>query len=334
MSKELNNLISSLSEDNFRKLIQEYCKEKYSTPNVRVVDGPWDGGNDLEIIIGENELRKNIQITVQKSGYETKLEGDLIKSAKNVLNYNYQNSLDFYISQNIAKEKRNELELNAEVKHKINLKIIDGNILAQEAANFESIRNFTYEAHDIKINFTNNIADKQSKILFDVLTLDKNSVEIKRNFINSYIFSFLYSSPNATVDEIYNFINPHLNNSLIKEFLLKELNYLRSKQVIISLSDKNKFELSKEKTSEINTIYANVVDSEEELKSIIETYIIDNQLDSTCLELLEILYKLYQENYTIDIDEIKNTNNSFSASIIKSFNDLVSFYIKKGIDQY
>ena len=124
MSKELNNLISSLSVDNFRKLIQENCKEKYKTPHVRVVDGPWDGGNDLEILIGDNEIRKNIQITVQKTGFEAKLEKDLIKSAQNVLKYNYQNSLDFYISQNLSKDKRNELELNAEIDHKINLKVI------------------------------------------------------------------------------------------------------------------------------------------------------------------------------------------------------------------
>jgi len=333
MSKELNNLISTLSEDSFRKLIQEYCKEKYKTPHVRVVDGPWDGGNDLEIIIGEDEIRKNIQITVQKVGFEDKLTKDLIKSAQNVSKYNYQNALDFYISQNLSKEKRNALELDAEIKHKINLKIIDGNILSQEAIHFEKIRNFTYEAHQIKSDVKSTIADKQTKILFDVLTLDKNSIEIKRNFINSYIFSFLFATPNSTIDEIFNYINPHLNNSLHKEFLDKELNFLRSKRVIISPNDKKRFELSEDKTNEISLIYSNVIAKEDELKIMIEDYIKKYNVDSTCIELVGILYKLYQENYTIDIDEIKNTNSSFGASIRKSFNDLISFYGKKGIEQ-
>jgi hypothetical protein len=301
MSKELNNLISTLSEDNFRKLIQAYCKEKYKTPHVRVVDGPWDGGNDLEIIIGEEEIRKNIQITVQKIGFEAKLTEDLIKSAQNVTKYNYQNSLDFYISQNLSKEKRNELELNAEVKHKINLKIIDGNTLSQEAENYEAIRNFTYEAHHISSNAKSTIADKQTKILFDVLTLDKNSIEIKRNFINSYIFSFLFTTPNSTIEEIFSYINPHLNNSLHKEFLDKELNYLRSKHIIISPTDKKKYELSEDKTKEINLIYSNVIAKEEELKIKIEEYIKKYNINTTCIELVDILYKLYQENYTIDI---------------------------------
>lgn len=333
MSKELNNLISTLSEDNFRKLIQEYCKEKYKTPNVRIIDGPWDGGNDLEIIIGEDEIRKNIQVTVQKSGYEDKLTKDLIKSALNVSKYNYQNSLDFYISQNLSKEKRNELILDAEIKHKINLKIIDGNILAQEALNFESIRNFTYEAHQIKSGPKLTIADKQTKILFDVLTLDKNSIEIKRNFINAYIFSFLFTNPNSTLEEIFDFINPHLNNSLHKEFLDKELNFLRSKRVILSPADKKRYELSEEKTSELDFIYSNVIAKEEELKITIEEYINKYSIDTNCTELIGVLYKLYQENYTIDIDEIKSTNSSFSASIRKLFNDLISYYVKKGISQ-
>ena len=136
MSKELNNLISSLSEDNFRKLIQEFAKEKYKTPHVRIIDGPWDGGNDLEIIIGEKEVKKNIQITVQKNGYEDKLLKDLEKSSQNIKKYSYQNLMDFYISQNVSKEKRNELELQAEVDFGIKLTIIDGNALAQDAQNF------------------------------------------------------------------------------------------------------------------------------------------------------------------------------------------------------
>ena len=81
MSKELNILISSLSEDNFRRLVQEYLKEKYKTSNVRITDGPYDGGNDLEIIIGDKDIKRNIQVTVQKSDYEKKLEKDLQKAS-------------------------------------------------------------------------------------------------------------------------------------------------------------------------------------------------------------------------------------------------------------
>lgn len=333
MSKELNNLISGLSEDNFKKLIQEFAKEKYKTPNVRIVDGPYDGGNDLEIIVGDKEVKKNIQITVQKSGYEEKLKKDLEKSAKNVEKYNYLNSLDFYINQNVSKEKRNELENDAEINFGVTLKIIDSNALAQESTNFESIRNLTYEAHNIKINTKLNIADKQTKILFDVLTLDHNSIEIKRNFINSYVFAFLYVSPDSTAEEIFSYVNPHLKNTLSLEFLNKELNYLRSKHSLESPIDKKRFQLSQEKLSEISNIYAIVAEEELKLSSMIDEFISQHQISCESPELIELLYKLYQENYTIDIEEIINTNNSFSASLKKSINDLIYFFTKKGVEQ-
>jgi len=332
MSKELNNLISSLSEDNFRKLIQEFVKEKYKTPHVRITDGPYDGGNDLEIIIGEKEVKKNIQITVQKVGYENKLWRDLEKAKQNINEYSYQKVMDFYISQNIAKDTRNELTLKAEIDFGITLTIIDGKTLSEEALNFESIKQFTYDAHKIKTLPKFNVADKQTKILFDVLTLDHDSIEIKRNFINSYIFSFLYATPDSTLDEIYAYVNPHLNNTLHKDFLEKELNYLRSKQQLESPSDKKRFQLSVYKFDEISNIFTNVIEQEEKLSEMIETFISSNNISCNCSELVGLLYKLYQENYTIDIEEIKNTNSSFSASIKKTFNDLIYFFTKKKID--
>jgi hypothetical protein len=66
MSKELNNLICSLSEDNFRNLIKEYIRQKYNTHNVRIVDGPYDGGNDLEILIGDIEIKKIFKLQFRK----------------------------------------------------------------------------------------------------------------------------------------------------------------------------------------------------------------------------------------------------------------------------
>lgn len=332
MNRELDLLISSLSEDNFRKLIQEYLKEKYKTPNVRITDGPYDGGNDLEVIIGDKDIRRNIQVTVQKIGYEKKLNSDLQKALANVKNYNYLNNLDFYISHNVTKEKRNELIYNAEVNFGINLTIIDASILSQEATQFSSIRNFTYEAHEIKLNENQNQrVDKQTKILFDVLTLNKNSIEIKKNFINSYIYSFLYVHPNSSSEEIFEYINSQLNETLDEDFMKKELNFLRSKKHIESKLDKSRYQLTESRRLEIEGIYSTVTEQENELEDIINSFISEHAVPCDSQELTSILLKLYQENYTIDIEEINKTNNSFSASIKKTLNDLTTFFIRKGV---
>lgn len=333
MIKEASKLISTLSELNFKEYIKEYIKSKYKTTQVYIIDGPYDGGNDLEIILSnDKELRKNIQITVQKNNYEKKLIEDLKKAQENVSKYNYLNSLDFYINQNISKETRNELEQLAEVDYNINLKIIDSTILSEEINNYANLISFLYQLHDIKVE-SSDYFDKKSKIVFDVLTHNKNSVEIKKNFINSYIYSYLFTNPNSSFDEIYDYLNPILNNSLDKVYFEKEINYLRLKQLIKSGEDKTRFYLSKEKEKEISQLYITVENEELIFIGEIEIYLKEKKIELCLEELISFLYKIYQDNYTIDIEEIKQTNSSFSTSLKKSLKDLNSYLITKGIEE-
>lgn len=331
MNTELNNLINSLSVDNFREVVKGFLKEKYKTPHVRITDGPYDGGNDLEIIMGESQIKRCIQVTVQKTNIETKLGEDLEKAKFKVKEYGYLPSLDFYISQNISKEKRDELILKAEIEYQINLAIYDGRVLSEEASNYPTIAELVYKSHNYKGPAKINVADKQTKILFDVLTLDHNTIEIKKNFINSYVFSYLFTNPDSGLEEIFEYTNKHLSNTLSKEFLERELNNLKSKGFLETPLDKRKFKLSDEKYSEIELIFNRVEQQESEFKTILTDFFNGHSLVCDCDEVVEILYKLYKENYSIDIEEVKSTNSSFSASIKKTYNDLINYFTKFGI---
>ena len=333
MNYELRNLINTLSTSNFRVLIQEFNKEKYSTPHVRIVDGPYDGGNDLEVIINDNELKRNIQITVQKLNYESKLEDDLKKSKKNAENYNYLKKLDFYINQNISKEIRNKLETKAEVEYGIDLKIIDATILANEADSFKSIRKVTYDSHGVKEVDTFNSISKESKILFDILTTNKNTVEIRKNFINSFLYSFLYNNPDSNIDAIHNAINTNLESAFDKDYLFKELNYLKSKGFIQSPNEKNLYQLSTTKQDEIEKINENTLLQEYFLDKEINEFLRTKNIQCSTAELVDYIKSIFIENYQIDIDEIKNTGSSFSSSLKRSYNDLQKFLTKKGVNK-
>ena len=94
MYEQLKTLINSLKIDNFRILVREINKYKYKTKNVNIVDGPYDGGNDLEIIIDDKDIKKNIQITVQKTGFEKKIFSDLQKAKNNIDKYSYMKNFD------------------------------------------------------------------------------------------------------------------------------------------------------------------------------------------------------------------------------------------------
>ncbi|WP_433903212.1 hypothetical protein [Sphingobacterium puteale] len=331
MNQELTNLINSLSVDNFRELVKGFLKAKYGTQHIRIIDGPYDGGLDLEIFIGDKEIKRNIQITVQKTGIDAKLEEDLVKAQKNAIEYGYLSNLDFYLSQNLSKEKRLQLILRAEIEYQVNLNIIDARILSEESVNYPIIADLVYKSHNYKGPERFNIADKQTKILFDVLTLDHNSIEIKKNFINSYVFSYLFTNPNSTLDQIFTYTNTHLKNTLSKEFLEKEVNNLKGKGFLVTPTDKKKFSLSDEKSAEIETIFEKVENQESEFKFTLIDFFQKYKIECDSNEVVDLLYKLYKENYTIDIDEVKSNNNSFSASIKKTYNDLISYFTRLGV---
>src|SRR5580658_9395308 len=99
---ELSNLISSLSEENFKQLIKSFSKEYYNAQDVRIIDGPFDGGIDLEIRKNRKVIKRNVQITVQKSKIEGKIRFDLAKARKNAKKFDYLKNLDFYYSQKIS----------------------------------------------------------------------------------------------------------------------------------------------------------------------------------------------------------------------------------------
>jgi hypothetical protein len=313
-------------------LIREYAKKKFQTNDVRIVDGPYDGGNDLEIYKNGKDIKRNIQITVQKDRYESKLNSDLQKAKDNVINYSYLRNLQFFISQNIPKDTRNEIELKAELDYDIVLDIFDANLLSQEIEKNEALVSFLYALHGIKDN-RDLYFDKNTKIIFDVLTHNINTVEIKKNFINSHIYSFLLSNPESSLQEIVDYICTVFENKIEKDYIEKEINYLRIKQLIVTNRDTKMISLSPEKENEIQKIYEHVSSEESLLINNLETFIFNEGLSIDFKTLLDYLYKIYQENYNIDIEEVKETTNSFSNPFLKSYNDLIGFFTINKIEE-
>lgn len=333
MKEELVKLINGLSEDHFNLLVKNYVKEYYNTPNVRITNGPYDGGIDLEIFVNEKELRKNIQITVQKNGIEGKIESDLNKSRENVKKFDYQKKLDFYTSSTITKSKKNELKKKAETEFDIDLTIIDANTFAEDSSEYKSIRNTLFTIYEIDNSKDFVKVDKRSKILFDVLTSSKDTIEIKKGFIDSFIMSFIYQNPGSSLDDIFNTLSPNLNNKFDKKHFESVLNNLRLRRHLVSKEDKLKYFLSEEKAKEIDQIYQQTFEHEKNLEIELKSFLKNYGLENKANDLVELLKTLYQENYEVDINELKNTNNSFSASLKRIYSDIVKFFTKSGVEE-
>lgn len=323
MDIQLKNLIKSLSEINFKDLIVYYCKTRFNADNVRIIDGPYDGGNDLEIIKGDVDIKRNIQVTINKS-YEHKLEADLCKISKLATR---NNQLDFFISQELSKTKRESLETNAILNHNITLKIYDANILAQEPIN--GLRERVYKYHNIDTNISVDI-DKNTKILFDVLTLGKKSVEAKKNFFTSLVLSCIYNNPHIKYHQLAELIKPQLKNKIDDDYLKKEINALKQKQIVLSpTTDKWEFYLSDNKQQEINEIYQQCNLLEKILLRDVHNFIEANAIPCSESDLCNAIKSLYYENYKITVEDLTKSNESTIYSVKKTYADLVNFFTKK-----
>lgn len=212
-SIEYANFIETLSEDSFNHLVLEYEKEFWGTNDVSLTNGPYDGGNDLVVVVNKEELKNTIQITVQKE-YASKLQKDLDKALLNAKQYNYNAVLEFFISVKISPKKKNELKRIAIRDKKITLNIYDANYFASEADNYVSIRETLATLHKKMYPSINVALDNGTKILYDTLSLSKKVNSLKTNFVQSLILSYLFQNPCSTIKQMFDSLKGVFYNNL------------------------------------------------------------------------------------------------------------------------
>ena len=203
MKAQLEKLVQSLSEENFNILVKEYAKQYYNTSEVNIINGPYDGGNDLVYYKKSEPVKRNIQITIQQTQLERKIIKDVIKAAENVSNYSYLNTLDFYISRKLTEQFKKKLIREAEINHGINLKFIDAGKLVDDTDAYPEIIDLIYQLHGIYHISNETKLDKQSRVLLNMLTDSSNTGDLKKQFIHSIILMEIFSYPKPTLDELY-----------------------------------------------------------------------------------------------------------------------------------
>lgn len=332
---EYRKWIEKLSKQNFDELILNYTREYYETRNVYISDGPYDGGIDLIYTLNDKQIKKNIQITVQQDNYQAKLEEDLKKSSLNINEYNYLNSLDFYISQPISPEKKKKLIKHADINFQITLRIIDANELAGLAQEFKSIRQTIHKFNKAAFPDEKLSIDTNTKILFDTLSMGRDVTSIKNNFVQSLILTHLYSKPNETVESIYNSLTNVFYNKFERNFFEAEIGKLKLELKIIDIPNTHpkQFKLTDSTYNKIEEIEINSQDHEAELihsfKGILGRF---NLLDET-ENLVKLIVELYNANYELDENEILNGGNKHNNKIQKIFESFIKHLTsKQGIE--
>jgi len=330
-TEEYRNWIEKLSEVNFNELVVNFAKEYFDTKEVHISNGPYDGGLDLIIAKNGRDEKRNIQITVQKSGFEKKLMDDVVKSKNNVDKFAYQNRLDFYISQAISQAKKNELVRDADIKFGIDLKIYDANKLAGIASDYKSISQTIYKFNKTAFPNEKIKVDSNSKILFDTLTMSKDTTQIKNDFIRSFILFHFFENGSTSVNSVIESLDKVFYKKFEESFYQNEIGKLRSKGEIILVSDQKPklYDLSLENREKFIKIEQKTQIQEAELlngvKCILQKFAIESETEN----IVNLIVELYNSNYEIDQHEVEHVSNGYAQKTNKIFLQIIAHLIQK-----
>lgn len=312
--------ISSLSKENFDSLVSIFQKEYWKATNVVNVDGSGDGGCDIKVFSNKRELKKCIQVTVQKF-VDTKIKSDLKKVDEKITKYGYSDKFEFYYSHSLSDDKIEEYKKIARETYAIDLELYDAKRLSQ--IDCHAVREFIYNLHGEEIKPEILKIDATTKILYDLLSIGNDTSEIKNSLYYSIIVFLIYERQPINIDVLRGLLEAKLNKKIPS--IINDINYLKSKQRIKSeLLDKqsilltdSEYEVIKETLNQANNIEK---DFNIRFCQILNKYGIDSHE-----VLMSKLIALYKSHYELDLDEANEALNSYDNRGLNIFKDFEQF---------
>lgn len=296
----IQQAICSLSKEQFDILVVIFQQYYWGYKEIVYVDGCNDGGNDIKVFNNQKEVKKCIQVTIQKK-IEIKLKLDLEKVANLMSKYNYSNRFEFYCSVAISESKIEEYKKFANLNYGIELDIYDSKRLSQLEC--KELKDYIYSLHkDVVLKPEQINVDKTTKALYDFLANGKDTSDIKNNLLESIIVSILYEKGVADIHIITN----ELEKRLCKKIpdIIHIINVLKTdKRIIRDENNPNLLTLSINESENVKNIFAFSAKQEkdfiERLRNVLSKYEILYLYE----EMLQNLIELYKNNFRKDIND-------------------------------
>lgn len=307
--------IKGLTKEEFDELVYIFQKSYLHNSEAILVDGTNDGGCDIKIFQNNREVKKCIQITIQKQ-IENKLKNDLQKVSNMISKYQYSDKFDFFCSIPVSNEKIEEYKKFAIDKFDIELDIYDSTRLSQ--LDCKDVVNYIYSLHkDVLLNPEQMNIDKATKTLYDLLANGKDSSDIKNSLVDSVIIAILYEKAPISISSLKNELELRLGKDIPDIFHL--VNNLKSDQRVVKDQEDDKLLcLSKSEYENVQEVLSLSAKTEKdfcsELSMILSKYKID---DST--KILDELKRVYKYYYSNDIDYHKTNDETANAKIFEDF---------------
>lgn len=299
------NIVKILSEQQLRELARILLLKTERVDDVRITDGPWDGGCDLTLHRNGRLIKKTIQATVQSNDLDGKFAEDLDKAEKNIKNKQFLPNFIFITSNPVSQGKQTDWDNKAAAKN-IELTVYDAKAIAEKAEAYHEIADYlvsVYTGDAPKISLEQYVKDKN---LYDILALGKDSNDIKLGFLKSFIRVFLYDHPCSTVKEIKEYIDSKYNEDIHEITLKKILKDCRNEENPTIKADSGKYSLTdsaiKEYESVTNQTRFEETELRKELGAVLDKVGYAAKLD----EFIAFIEANYRRAYNLEISRLTN----------------------------
>lgn len=312
-----------LTEEQFVDFIVLYFKNIYRTNEVVITDGPYDGGQDLVCFINGQQVKTNIQVTIQQSNLKNKILKDAEKAKENVERFAYLSNLVFCSREDIPNDTQNQAKKDAKSKYGINVDIFDGKRLAAIINAYPDLQSFLAEVLRPLTTIKSKHLDTNTKLLYDVLSRQADITDIKHSLIRSCFISCLYHKGSATVAEISNELDCIFCGKIkhsYYEYLAGSL-YSKGEIVVANTADEKRFKLSAESTQEYNFIELQTKLYEAELQERMDEISQKYGISLDVHDIFSLMNSVYDSVYANNLSELPSEygKNSDPNKIISDF---------------
>lgn len=167
------------------------------------------------------------------------------------------------------------------------------------------------------------IVDNHTKALYEFISLGNNTIELKKQILNSSILYYLLSKGEASVEDIMSYCNEQFNSDADKAFYIRITNSLQSeKKVVQDSRNKDLFKLTESETERLKRAIENFDFLEKNFSLSVQQVLNAYSLGQHTNEVIIQLKDLLEANYDIDLYEI------FSQISEASNNENCSRFIK------
>lgn len=320
MSEIVSNyqkIIQILSEPQFRDFVLMYHKEYYSPCEATFVDGPYDGGIDVEVRRQRREEKFQVQVTIQATDLEKKVMKDVDKAAANLNNYGYLDTLYFFVNQPISYSKQMELRKQAQEKG-ISLHLHDSKFLAERVTEYPPLMDYLSSILDIAFPANDNL-DSNIQIVYDAVSQQRGIKAVKDELIKVFFLKVLYDKHEATISEI----STELDNvflRVVKHHYYEAMAGKLKGEYIEALpgTSPKRYYLLQEAKDYISSIYLSEKTKILELRNRLEQVSLQNGLSLTFDDIYPYIEKLYDDNFNPDFE-------TSAEEVEKHFNEFTSF---------